>query len=73
VVGPTWLSPIVVVTKKNNKLKICEDFRKPNATIKKKSYLLPFINEVLKNTMVRHDAYSKWIFFIPLDIHNTKG
>ncbi len=31
----TWLSPIIVVHKKNGKLKICIDFRKLNATIKK--------------------------------------
>jgi len=28
----TWLSPIVVVPKKNGKLRICIDFRKLNAT-----------------------------------------
>ncbi len=43
----TWLSPIVVVPKKNNKLKICIDFKKLNATTKKDPYPLPFIDEVL--------------------------
>jgi hypothetical protein len=32
-----WLSPIVVVPKKNGKLNICIDFRKLNATMKKDS------------------------------------
>jgi hypothetical protein len=43
----TWLSPIVVVLKRNGKLKICVDFEKLNATIKKDPYLLPFIDEVI--------------------------
>ncbi len=31
----TWLSPIVVVPKKNDKLKICIDFKKLNVATKK--------------------------------------
>ena len=34
----TWLSPIVVVPKKNGKLRICVDFRKLNAATKKDPY-----------------------------------
>jgi hypothetical protein len=34
----TWLSPIVIVSKKNGKLTICIDFRKLNATTKKDPY-----------------------------------
>jgi hypothetical protein len=37
-----WLSPIVVMPKKNGKLRICVDFRKFNAIIKKDPYPLPF-------------------------------
>jgi hypothetical protein len=32
---PTWLSPIIVVPKKNGKLRIYIDFKKLNATTKK--------------------------------------
>jgi hypothetical protein len=46
-----------VVPKKNGKFKICVDFRKLNATTKKDSYPLPFIDEVL-NIVVGHDVYS---------------
>jgi hypothetical protein len=51
------LSPIVVVPKKNGKLKICIDFKKLNAAIKKDPYLLPFTNEVL-NTITGYEAYA---------------
>ncbi len=53
----TWLSPIMVVPKKNGKLKICVDYKKLNAAPKKDPYPLPFIDEVV-NTIVGHDAYS---------------
>jgi hypothetical protein len=53
----TWLSPIIVVPKKNGKLKICIDFKKLNTSTKKDLYPLPFTNEVL-NTIVRYEAYS---------------
>ncbi len=53
----TWLSPIVVILKKNGKRKIYVDFKKLNATIKKDPFPLPFTNEVL-NIMVGCEAYS---------------
>jgi hypothetical protein len=43
----SWLSPIVIVPKKNGKLRICVDFRKLNAATKKDPYPLPFTDEVL--------------------------
>ncbi len=43
----TWLSPMVVVPKKNGELKICIDFKKLNASTKKDPYPLPFIDEML--------------------------
>ncbi len=53
----TWLSPIVVVPKKNGKLRICVDFRKLNVATKKDPYPLPFTDEVL-NTIAGYEAYS---------------
>jgi len=53
----TWLSPIVVVPKKNGKLRIYVDFRKLNATTKKDPCPLPFTDEVI-NTIVRHEVYT---------------
>ncbi len=59
----TRLSPIVVVLKKNGKLKICVDLKKFNATTKKDPYPLPFTNEVI-NAIARHEVYtiSRWFF-----------
>jgi hypothetical protein len=53
----TWLSPIIIVPKKNGKLKICIDFKKLNAATKKDPYPLLFTNEML-NTIARYEAYS---------------
>ncbi len=51
------MSPIVVILKKNRKLKICIDSKKLNVATKKDPYPLPFIDEVL-NTVVGYEAYS---------------
>jgi hypothetical protein len=41
-----WLSPIIVVPKKNEKLKICVNFKKLNVATKKDPCILFFTNEV---------------------------
>jgi hypothetical protein len=43
----TWLSPIVVILKKNGKLKICVDFKKLKVATKKDPFSLPFTYKVL--------------------------
>jgi hypothetical protein len=40
----TWLSSIIVIPKKNGKLKICVDFRKLNVATKQDPFPLPFID-----------------------------
>ncbi len=52
-----WLSPVVVVLKKNGKLKICVEFKKLNVAIKKYMYMLPFIDEVI-NIIAGHEVYT---------------
>jgi hypothetical protein len=53
-----WLSPIVVMPKKNGKLKICVDFRKLNTETNILILILyHFSNEVL-NTVIRYEVYS---------------
>jgi hypothetical protein len=60
----TWLSPIVVLPKKNSKQKICIDFIKLNAATKKDPYPLPFTYKVL-NTIVKYETFFlRWIFKI---------
>jgi hypothetical protein len=53
----TWLSPIIVIPKKNVKLRIYINFKKLNAATKKDPYPLPFTNEVL-NTITWYEIYS---------------
>lgn len=52
-----WVSPIVVVVKKNGKLRICQDFRKLNTVTKKDHFHLPFSDAILK-TVIGHECYS---------------
>jgi hypothetical protein len=74
----TWLSPIVVVPKKNGRLKIYVDFRKLNVTTKKDPCPLPFIEEVL-NIVARCVVYSfldgyygyQHICIVPKDRYKT--
>jgi len=51
----TWLSPIVVVPKKNGKLRIYINFKKLIVATKKDPYQLPFTDEALN---IRYEAYS---------------
>ncbi|CAG8834627.1 15666_t:CDS:1, partial [Cetraspora pellucida] len=42
-----WAFPVVLVKKKNGKMRLCVDFRKLNQRTKRDSYPLPRINELL--------------------------
>jgi hypothetical protein len=53
----TCLSLIMVVPKKNGKLKICVDFKKLNTTTRNNLYRLPFTNEVI-NIIVACEVYT---------------
>ena len=53
----TWLSPIVVVTKKNEQIRVCIDYRKLNATIITNAFPLSFTNGVLQE-VAGHERYS---------------
>ncbi len=69
----TWLSPIVIVPKKNGKLRICINFKKLNAAIKKDPCPLPFTNEML-NIVIGYKAFFfRWIFKISSNIYNSNG
>jgi hypothetical protein len=58
----TWLSLIVVVSKKNDKSRICVDFHKLNVATKKDPYPLPFTKEVL-DMVASHELYIFWMAF----------
>ena len=52
-----WVSPIVIVPKKNGKIRICLDYRKLNNVTKKDHILLPFTNTIL-DIIAGHEMYS---------------
>ncbi len=52
-----WLSPLVIILKKNGKLCICVDYQKLNSQTKKDPFPLPFLDSIL-DLIVRHDMYS---------------
>ena len=60
-IGPvkqaTWLSLIVVVPKKNGKIRVCVDYRKLNAVTVTNAFPLPFTDNVL-DAVAGHDMYS---------------
>ena len=52
-----WLSPIVIVPKKNGKLRVCVDYRKLNGATKSDPFPLPFTEEILE-TVAGHEILS---------------
>ena len=48
--GPTpWVSPVVVVPKQNEEIRLCVDMRRANEAIIKERYPIPTVGEVLQN------------------------
>jgi hypothetical protein len=74
----TWLFPIMVIPKKNGKLRIYVNFKKLNVATKKDLYPLPFTDEVI-NTVIGHEVYTfldefsryHQILITPEDQHKT--
>ena len=52
-----WVSPIVMVPKKNGKIRICQESRKLNAVTKKDYFPLPFTDSIL-DAVAGHESYS---------------
>ncbi|KAL3680008.1 hypothetical protein R1sor_022964 [Riccia sorocarpa] len=52
-----WLSSVVIVPKKNGKLRVCVDYRKLNEHTVKDPYPIPFIDDIL-DKVAGKDAYT---------------
>ena len=52
-----WVSPLVIVSKKNGKWRICVDYRELNKATQKDHFPLPFIDQVL-DTLARKKFFS---------------
>ena len=52
-----WVSPIVVIPKKNGKWCVCVDYKPLNATTKRDHFPLPFQDEVL-NEVAGYECYT---------------
>lgn len=51
-----WVSPLVIVPKKNGKWRICVDYRELNKATQKDHFPFPFIDQVL-DTLSRNKLF----------------
>ena len=52
-----WVSPMVVMPKKNGKWRVCVDYKPLNAATKRDHFPLPFQDEIL-NEVAGHECYT---------------
>lgn len=62
--GPSsWISPVVVVPKKNGDIRLCVDIRRANRAVMRERYPIPTVDEVIQD-LNQSQVFSK------LDIQN---
>ena len=62
--GPSsWISPVVVVPKKNGDIRLCLDIRRANRAVMRERYPIPTVDEVIQD-LNQSQVFSK------LDIQN---
>lgn len=49
--NPTWISPIIVVPKKNRHIRICINFKRLNSHTISEAYPLPYIDQILDDVV----------------------
>ncbi|CAC5385616.1 unnamed protein product [Mytilus coruscus] len=64
--GPsTWVSPVVVIPKKNSEIRLCIDMRRANEAVVREQYPIPTVEEILQD-LNQSRVYSKldikWAF-----------
>jgi hypothetical protein len=69
-----WVSPLVIVPKKNGKWRICVDFREMNKATFRDYFPLPFIDQVLDTlSRKRYFSFFGWVQWLQLDPNCTRG
>eukprot|EP00253_Pinus_taeda_P036395 PITA_36395 len=56
-----WVSPLVLVPRKNGKSRICVDYEELNKAIKKDHFSLPFIDQVLDAGREKVFLFLRWV------------
>lgn len=57
--GPTpWISPLVVIPKKNGEIRLCVDMRMPNKAIQRERHPTPTVDDLI-NSLNGATVYSK--------------
>lgn len=71
-----WVSPVVIVLKKNNEIRLCVDMRQTNEAVIRERHPIPTVDEVLqelKKSTVFSKLDVKWAFQILQDCEGAQN